>query len=256
MKLSNMKNILQERFASTQDKAIAGAIIGIVIICVCMCFVPANVTISESPEVQEAPVPVTVTSTSDPVARVIVAQTDGVLVVGGGVLVGDTLVTSEMLFTKPFKSILVLINEEEITAKLLTKRDGLAALKVGRDDGLEISVGGLEIGEGGTTAVSGRYYSVSAVSHVLNNDNWVLVDGDIPITCTGDPVYRGGELVGVIVGINKTNNEQAIMMNVTGIVEFLAGPMEIPEEVIETPVYQDSYQDSYKPVFLERLFGS
>ncbi len=53
------------------------------------------------------------------------------------------------------------------------------------------------------------------------NDDWVILDGNLPPEATGMPAENDGELVGIIVGLNKANQKQAIMVGNRAIKEFV-----------------------------------
>ncbi len=52
------------------------------------------------------------------------------------------------------------------------------------------------------------------------SDDWVLVEGGITEDDTGSPVWMHGELVGIIVGLNIENRDQAIIVGIRAIREF------------------------------------
>jgi len=61
---------------------------------------------------------------------------------------------------------------------------------------------------------------VSATTLGYVNDDWVML-GDIPEEdCTGCPVTQNGDVVGIIVGVNRGNRNQAFMVGNRALKEF------------------------------------
>jgi len=61
-------------------------------------------------------------------------------------------------------------------------------------------------------------WSASTLEYI--NDDWVLLD-DLPEEdCTGCPVVQNGYVVGIVVGINRINRDQAIMVSNRALKEF------------------------------------
>ncbi len=65
----------------------------------------------------------------------------------------------------------------------------------------------------------GNLYTADTLEYI--NDDWVLLNNNLPPKATGMPVacYYNG-LVGVIVGLNSANQEQAIMVGNRALTEF------------------------------------
>lgn len=60
-------------------------------------------------------------------------------------------------------------------------------------------------------------WSASTLEYI--NYDWVLL-GDLPEDCTGCPVTQNGYVVGIVVGMNQINRDQAIMVGNRALKEF------------------------------------
>lgn len=69
-----------------------------------------------------------------------------------------------------------------------------------------------------TQVVVGNWGEVNTLEYM--NDDWVIVDGNLPASATGMPTENAGELVGIIIGLNRANMKQAIMVGNRAIREF------------------------------------
>ncbi len=84
------------------------------------------------------------------------------------------------------------------------------------------------------------------------NDYWVILDGSFPADVTGLPVSQNGELVGIIVGLNRANMKQAIMVSNRGIREFVD---ELTRPDPPAYGYEDEDEDLPFGGFFRRVFG-
>jgi hypothetical protein len=76
------------------------------------------------------------------------------------------------------------------------------------------------------------------------NDDWVLLDGSLPIHHTGMPVTQNGEIIGIIVGLNIANQEQSIMASNHALNVFAnqVSMLEVPPLPIYLPFEGDIHQ--------------
>jgi hypothetical protein len=153
---------------------------------------------------------------------------DGQRSYGRGVVVnygGETFIlTSSMIFTHDGD---IMINRDidsnstlPCAASIIHQNDiwGLVAL----DCYLE-GVPSVEINEypnhpPGTTATVGTWGEVNTLEYI--SDDWVLLDGNLPSEATGMPVEDKGGLVGIVVGLNRVDKTQSIMVGNRAIKEF------------------------------------
>jgi hypothetical protein len=70
----------------------------------------------------------------------------------------------------------------------------------------------------GTQAWSGE--NVVQVLEYLNDD-WIILTGNLLAEDTGMPVEQGRDLVGIIIGLNCIDTQQAIMVSIHAIREFV-----------------------------------
>jgi hypothetical protein len=167
---------------------------------------------------------------------------DGRRSYGHGVVLqhnGETFVlTSTMIFTHE-GDITVGKGRFTYTAEIACQDDdlGLVALKCNLREGTSsVEVTDLPSIPPGV-AVQVDEGEVNTLEYM--NDYWVMLDGSLSVEATGMPVVQDNELVGIIVGLNRVNTKQAIMVGNQGIREF------VDELTRPEPVYEDDYEDDY-----------
>ena len=203
-------------------------VVGVMVMIVAMLFdAKFEINLRDAP-IAEPPPAVRVYMPMDCVVDVSNWMVDGQRSYGRGVVVnygGETFVlTSSMIFTHGGE---IMINRDvdsnsrvAYAAEIIHRSDdwGLVAL----DCSLE-GAPAIEINEFPNHPPNGR---VLVGEHTVNtleylNDNWVLLDGGLPPEATGMPTENAGGLVGIIVGLNRANQEQAIMVGNRAIREFV-----------------------------------
>jgi len=149
------------------------------------------------------------------------AYFDGQRSYGKGIIVrrnGQMFVlTSSMIFPKKTDSIIV---GKEYVAEILHQNNiwGLTAL----DCFIAAGAPFIELNDDPNIPplipVGINGWSASTLEYI--NDDWVLLD-DLPEEdCTGCPVVQNGYVVGIVVGINRINRDQAIMVGNRALKEF------------------------------------
>jgi len=216
----------------------------------------------------EAPLPVIdyKTTFSDCTVEVSNYKEDGSRSYGQGVVVqhqGDTFVlTSTMIFTHAGD---ITVGEGRFTFDAeISHRDedlGLVALKCDLREGSSyVTITDfpsippdvlVQVGEN----------EVNTLEYM--NDEWVMLDGGFPVDTTGAPVSQNGDLVGIIVGLNRVNTEQAIMVGNHGIQTFVEDMFRPEQPTFDRAYdgnpneYTDEYTDEELPFggFFRRMFG-
>ncbi len=162
---------------------------------------------------------------SEAMVKVSVYQ-DGQRSYGHGTIVHHNdqifVLTSSMLFTKDRDSIIIDQDEHSFGAEILYKNDvwGLVALDCPL---IEMNIPFVELNGDpnippGVPVSVGDLYIANTLEYI--NDDWVLLDNSLPPKATGMPVTQNDALVGVVVGINRINMEQAIMVGNRALKKF------------------------------------
>jgi hypothetical protein len=175
----------------------------------------------EAPVVVDAPVP---DEWNPPVYLVkVTAHNPGGSHVGVGTLVeydGYTFVlTSKMIFTPGDTHYTVTADGEQYSAMMIGRGDfGLIALALA-GDGTPIydALSGLEVNDQPNIPPDAsvrvwnleRSFDVNVIRYLTDPD-WLLLDGDLPGTCTGAPITTSdGSLAGVVIGVSTENAAEA-----------------------------------------------
>lgn len=155
------------------------------------------------------------------VVEVVVESLSG-MYQGGGLRVGNIIVTSAMIFVGDNQIITV---------------DGIETFIIKRDDSLglvalqsEVTVENLSEVPcppvGVQAKIAGpRDYQVEIFRYMSNRDQMILT-GDVPTYAAGYPVMFGIDVVGIVVGLNSANVRQGIAVSKQGLVKFLSGDFE------------------------------
>lgn len=150
---------------------------------------------------------------------------DGSRSYGKGVIVkhdGTTFVlTSSMIFTHKGQITVDYVNIR-YTADIIHQNDvwGLVALECPFMEGTRTTkINEFPNHPPGAQVVVGDWGEVNTLEYI--NDDWVILDGNLPVSSTGMPTENDGELVGVIIGLNRVNVKQAIMVGNRAIKEFI-----------------------------------
>ncbi len=172
---------------------------------------------ASQPRANEAPVPKKVQNPFDYVVRV-TAHGREVSHVGVGTLVTydeyTFVLTSKMVFRPGDMHYTVTVDDEQLSAMLLRKSEwlGLAALAVANREFV-----GMRVDEAPNIPPDasvlvwglGRSFDANVVQYTTNPD-WLLLDGNLPNTCTGSPITTfDNSLAGVIIGVNTENSAEA-----------------------------------------------
>lgn len=129
------------------------------------------------------------------------------------------VLTSSMIFPKDVECIAVAMPECTSMAEILHQNDicGLVAL----DCGFPANTPFVEL-NGDPNLPPGVPVEINkwpaSTLEYINND-WALL-GDISEDCTGHPVTQNGYVVGIVVGMNRINQDQAIMVGNRALKEF------------------------------------
>lgn len=146
---------------------------------------------------------------------------------GGGVLVTHYeltfIVTSTMVFPEETDVIVVETSDGElIPARLYSRNEklGLVALMLDQDD-----LPGLELNDDpnlppGVEATAGIKHDVTVLHYLTSNPDWMILGGGIPGTCTGSPLIHQGGLAGIVIGVNRADESQAIAAGNHALREF------------------------------------
>ncbi len=150
-------------------------------------------------------------------------ESSGGMFQGGGLRVGDIVVTSVMIFIG---------NDQIITV------DGIKTDIVKRDDNLglvalrsDVTVENLNeyFNEvpcppvGSQTKIAGpRDYRVRIFRYMSEMDR-MIISGDVPAHAAGYPVMFGIDVVGIVVGLNSANVRQGIAVSRQGLMKFIRG---------------------------------
>ena len=145
------------------------------------------------------------------------------------------VLTSSMIFNEDVEYITVGMTEWSARAEVLHQNDvwGLVALEccfmstvpfVELNDDPNLPPG---------VPVEINTLTASTLEYI--NDDWALI-GDLPEDCTGHPVTQNGYVVGIVVGMNRINKQQAVMVGNRALKEFCdkATLMDAPP-VLELP---------------------
>jgi len=123
------------------------------------------------------------------------------------------VLTSSMIFNKDVEYITVPWREWTFMAEILHQNNvwGLVALECG----LPMNTPCVELNDDPNipplVPVEINGWSASTLEYI--NDDWVILE-DLPEgeDCTGSPVIQNGALVGIIIGMNRIDQDQAIMV--------------------------------------------
>lgn len=131
------------------------------------------------------------------------------------------VLTSSMIFTEDRDSISIDQNEHSFGAEILYQNSdwGLVALDCPL---IEMIIPFVELNDDPNippfVPVGINGWPASTLGYI--NDDWVLLS-DLPEEdCTGMPVSQNDALIGVVVGLNRINREQAIMIGNRALNEF------------------------------------
>jgi hypothetical protein len=145
---------------------------------------------------------------------------------GKGVIVendGKTFIlTSRMVFVDDHEKISVEFGTKgnwTVRGELVATNVEWGLACVAADPGWSVgcSINGLNVPPG--TEVEMRGLIINTLEYI--SDDWVLVEGGVTGDDTGEPVWMNGELVGIIVGLNSVDRNQAIMVGIEAIREFV-----------------------------------
>lgn len=189
-------------------------LIGALIIGITVCLIIASLqydntkTVIDTPE---PPVPVV-----DVTIEVSVESSSGVYQ-GGGLRVGDIIVTSAMIFNGNDQIVTVDGIETEVIRR--DDRLGLVALKSSitfknKNVNRVPSIGEV------VTLLGPRHYDVEIFRYMSEGDRMIL-SGANPAYAAGYPVMQGDNLVGIVVGLNSADIKQLIAVSSQGLAKFL-----------------------------------
>ena len=172
----------------------------------------------ESPPVERVYTP------SECVVEVSNYMSDGRRSHGRGVIVKDHgktfVLTSSMIFTHEGEIAVDYVNVR-YTAEIINQNDvwGLVALECSFMEGTRYTkINEFPNHPPDTQVLVGNWGEVNVLEYA--NDDWVILDGNLPAGATGMPTENAGGLVGIIVGLNRANVKQAIMVGNRAIREF------------------------------------
>ena len=206
------------------------AIVGLMVMVMAMLFnADLEINLWDAPLAEPPPMVERVYTPSECVVDVSNWTAEGQRSYGRGVVVnygGETFVlTSHMIFTHEGY---IVVNAEDATgyrvgyaASIIHQSDvwGLVALECSLLEGTpSITLNAYPNHPPGTTATVGTWGEVNTLEYI--NDDWVLLDGSLPAIATGMPVENRGGLVGIIVGLNRVDKTQSIMVGNRAIKEF------------------------------------
>jgi hypothetical protein len=152
------------------------------------------------------------------------AYFNGLRTYGKGIVIRHSdrtfVLTSSMIVAVAFDKLEVKVEGETYNAYFIDRNDsfGLVALEC------ELGIPFVELNGDPNipplVPVGINGWSAWTLEYI--NDDWVLL-GDLPEgeDCTGKPVVQNGELIGIIVGMNRINRDQAIMVGNRALNEFV-----------------------------------
>jgi hypothetical protein len=153
---------------------------------------------------------------------------------GKGVIVehsGETFIlTSSMIFVDPFESITVRVGPNWIVRGDIVHSNevwGLTAVacEPGFNEGWPISEAPNIPPDTESTTTDGESIDLIEVLQYINDD-WFLITG-VNGDYDGAPLINGGEITGIIIGVNRINTKQAIAVGNRAIKEFCDQVVEV-----------------------------
>ena len=179
---------------------------------------------------QPSPVPITIKTKPVDCLVAVKHHTVGKSYSGSGIIVtrkGMTFVlTSAMIFPKEVGNIVVTKRDGRTWVASLIAHDkvrGLAALRIyeaDKEPSVELSA--LNLLTGVEVLVRNEYgkHEMKVARYLHKEYRWLILNGRLPDNCCGAPVVMDDDVVGIIVGINQSNEEQAIAVSMSAIRGF------------------------------------
>ncbi len=219
--------------------------VGVLILIITICFIVVSIRYDAirlmSVEISEPPIPV-----RQPVHRGLMVPTDAPqeevpylslnsivevsveslngMYQGGGLRIGNVVVTSAMIFNG--RSQIVTVNGVETE---IIKRDDSLGLIALRSRIISEALDDCPSTPTGEAAqiVGTRNYDVKVFRYISDRNRMILT-GDIPAHAAGYPVMQGTSVIGLVIGLNSANVRQGIAVSKQGLVKFIADEVEQP----------------------------
>jgi len=173
--------------------------------------VPVIIPVIEVPEVPEVP-----ETDHNIIVEVSVESLSG-MYQGGGLRVGNVVVSSVMIFIGRSQIVTV----DGVEAEIIKRDDRLGLIALSSEFN-SMSINDepcLPPGES-ATIFGTRKYDVEVFRYVKDQD-WMILTGDIPANAAGYPVMQGSNVIGLVIGLNSANVKQGIAASKQGLVKFL-----------------------------------
>jgi len=224
---SKLPDLLKFKFTS--------GIVGVLIIIITLSLIAVSIQYNATNvmvEVPEPPLPVVKPEPSLNVIVEIAVESSSGLYHGGGLRVGNIIVTSAMLFNGDDQVVTV----EGLETKIIRRDDrlGLVALQSSKTFDNEVigyvpSVDKIVNTPVGETAMvsSPNPYDVEIFRYFSDGDRMILIGEDTSATA-GYPVLQGDVIIGITIGLNSADIDQVIAVSSEGLVKFITGDYESP----------------------------
>lgn len=199
--------------------------VGGLILLVTSCFIIFSVRYDFVTQVPEPLVPDVVEPDFEPIrlplyelTEVTVESSSG-LYQGGGLRVGDIVVTSAMIFNGEDQIVTIegIITEVVYHDAAL----GLVALRGVKTFETLYNMPNPPVGT--QLMISGLRQCRVKVSRYMDDGDRMIISGDVPVYSTGYPVMMGIDVVGLVVGLNSVDVKQGIAVSLQGLEKFIGG---------------------------------